>query len=341
MIGIRFDLRIPPFGKTSHGEQYAACLDQCAWADEAGLDIAVLSEHHGVEDGFMSSPVTLAAAIAGRTRRIPINIAAVLVPLHDPIRLAEQLATASLVSGGRISLVAGLGYRAEEFEMAGVDRKRRGTLLEEAVRAMRQAWTGEPFEYRGRTVRVTPKPAIPPVVMVGGSTEKAARRAARLHCGFFPSIADVKLKEIYEQECAAIGFGGGFVSLPGGPGFVHVSDDPERDWARIGPHALYDAQTYAAWQTPDQRSQVHVQGQTSPAPPATSDAADAVSKLTVDDVRKSGVYQVLTPDECVALAQREGRIILHPLMGGIPPALGWESIELFRTKVLPRLRPAA
>jgi alkanesulfonate monooxygenase SsuD/methylene tetrahydromethanopterin reductase-like flavin-dependent oxidoreductase (luciferase family) len=323
MIGIRYDLRVPPFAKTNHAEQYAACLEQCAWADQAGLDIAVLSEHHGVEDGFMPSPVTLAAAITGRTKRIPINIAAVLAPLHDPIRLAEQLATVSLVSGGRISLVAGLGYRAEEFEMAGVDRKKRGTLLEESVRAMRQAWTGEPFEYRGRTVRVTPKPAIAPVVMIGGSTEKAARRAARLHCGFFPSIGDVKLKEIYEQECAAIGFKGGFVSLPGGPGFVHVSNDPERDWARIGEHALYDAQTYAAWQTPDQRSQVHVHGQ------------------TVADVRKSGVYQIVTPDECIALAEREGRIILHPLMGGIPAALGWESIELFKDEVLPRLRPAA
>src|SRR5260221_10285705 len=123
MIGIRYDLRIPSLSKATHAEQYAACLDQCAWADEAGLDIAVLSEHHGVDDGFMSSPVTLAAAIAGRTKRIQINIAAILVPLHDPIRLAEQLATAALVSGGRIGFVAGLGYRQEEFDMAGVDRR--------------------------------------------------------------------------------------------------------------------------------------------------------------------------------------------------------------------------
>lgn len=323
MIGIRFDLRVPPFSSATHAEQYAACLEQCEWADRVGFDIAVLSEHHGVDDGYMSAPVTLAAAILGRTKRIPVNIAAVLVPLHDPVRLAEQLATVSLVSGGRISLVAGLGYRAEEFEMAGVDRKRRGSLLEESVEVMRKAWTGEPFEWRGRTVRVTPKPAIPPVVMIGGSSEKAARRAARLHCGFFPSIGDVKLKEIYEQECAAVGFKGGFVSLPGGPGFVHVSEDPERDWARIGEHALYDARTYAAWQTPDQRSQVHVTGQ------------------SLDDVRKSGVYQVLTPDECVALAQQQGRLILHPLMGGIPASLGWESLRLFEKAVLPKLRPAS
>lgn len=322
MIGIRYDLRVPPFSTATHAEQYAACLDQCAWADRNGLDVVVLSEHHGVDDGYMSSPVTLAAAIGGRTQRIPINIAAVLVPLHDPIRLAEQLATASLATGGRVSLVAGLGYRAEEFEMAGVDRKRRGRLLEEYVEVMRRAWTGEPFEWRGRMVRVTPKPASPPLIMIGGSTEKAARRAARLGCGFFPSIGDPKLKEIYEEECRAVGFAGGFVSLPGGPGFVHVSEDPERDWARIGEHALYDARTYAAWQTPDQRSQVHVSGQ------------------TVEEVRASGVYQILTPDQCVELAQRQGRIILHPLMGGIPAKLGWESLELFEKKVLPRLRPS-
>jgi alkanesulfonate monooxygenase SsuD/methylene tetrahydromethanopterin reductase-like flavin-dependent oxidoreductase (luciferase family) len=320
MIGIRFDLRVPPFATTTHAEMYKACLDQCAWADEHGFDIVVLSEHHGVEDGYMPSPVTLAAAIAGRTKRIQINIAAVLVPLHDPVRFAEQVATVELVSGGRLSFVGGLGYRHEEFEMAGVDRKQRGKLLEEYVDVMRKAWTGEPFTWRGRTVRVTPTPASPPTIMLGGSTEKAARRAARLRSGFFPSIGDPRLADAYNEECAQVGFKHGFVSLPGGPGFVHVSENPDADWQRIAPHALYDAQTYASWQTPGQRSQVHV---------------DAHSE---EDVRRSGVYQVLTPDQCVALAKEHGRVLLHPLMGGIPPELGWQSLELFGSKVLPRLR---
>src|SRR5215470_2941241 len=179
MVGIRFDLRLPSFATTTPAEQYRACLDQCEWADRLGLDFVVLSEHHGVDDGFMSAPVTLAAAIAGRTTRIQINIAAILVPLHDPIRLAEQLAVVSLASGGRLGFVAGLGYRQEEFDMAGVDRTKRGKLLEEYVEVMRKAWTGEPFEWRGRTVRVTPKPRSAPRLMIGGSTEQAARRAAR------------------------------------------------------------------------------------------------------------------------------------------------------------------
>jgi alkanesulfonate monooxygenase SsuD/methylene tetrahydromethanopterin reductase-like flavin-dependent oxidoreductase (luciferase family) len=320
MVGIRFDLRVPSFATTTHAALYRACLDQCEWADRLGLDIVVLSEHHGVDDGFMSSPVTLAAAIAGRTQRIQINIAAILVPLHDPIRLAEQLATAALVSGGRVGFVAGLGYRHEEFEMAGIDRKRRGTLLEEAVEVMRQAWTGQPFEWRGRTVRVTPAPPSPPMILIGGSTEKAAKRAAKLRAGFFPAIGDQRLADLYNAECARLGFHGGFVSMPNGPGFVHVSEDPARDWQRIAPHALYDARTYAAWQTPDQRSQMHVEGQ------------------TLDDVKRSGAYAVLTPDDCVRLAEETGRIILHPLMGGLDPALGWESLHLFEKKVWPRIR---
>ena len=320
MIGIRFDLRVPPFAQTTHAELYAACLDQCAWADEHGLDIVALSEHHGVADGYLPAPLTLAAAIAGRTKQIRITIAAVLVPLHDPVRLAEQLAVLDLASGSRVSFVAGLGYRQEEFDMAGIERTQRGKLLEEYVGVMRQAWTGDPFEWRGRTVRVTPKPKAPPMILVGGSTAVAARRAARLRAGFFPAIGDQRLADVYNAECARLGFKGGFVNLPGGPGFVHVSDDPERDWARIAPHALYDAQTYAAWQTPDQRSSMHVEAQ------------------TIDDVRQSGVYRVVTPDECVALANETGRIILHPLMGGMPPELGWQGLKLFESKVLPLIR---
>src|SRR5437867_1426916 len=319
MIGLRYDLRAPSFGAVTHAELYAACLDQCAWADRLGLDFVVLSEHHGVEDGYLPAPLTLAAAIAGRTTSIRISIAAVLVPLHDPVRLAEQLAVLDLASGSRVSLIAGLGYRPEEFAMAGVERAQRGRLLEEYVEVLRQAWTGEPFEWRGRTVRVTPRPRSEPLMLVGGSTAAAARRAARLRLGFFPAIGDPQLAEIYQEECARIGFTG-FVSLPGGPGFVHVSEDPEREWTRVGPYALYDAQTYAAWQPPGQRSAMHVEAR------------------TVDDVRRSSAYRIVTPEECGALARQTGRIVLHPLMGGMPAALGWQGLTLFAEKVLPHIR---
>jgi alkanesulfonate monooxygenase SsuD/methylene tetrahydromethanopterin reductase-like flavin-dependent oxidoreductase (luciferase family) len=319
LIVVRYDLRAPAFARVDHAALYAACLDQCAWADAQGLDMVVLSEHHGVDDGYLPAPLTLAAAIAGRTRRIGINVAALLVPFHDPVRLAEQLAVLDLASGSRVSLVAGLGYRDEEFRMAGIDRRERGKLLEEAIDVLRRAWSGEPFTWRGRTIRVTPRPASPPMILIGGSTPAAARRAARLRCGFFPAVGDTALASLYEAECARLGFQG-FTSLPGGPGFVHVSRDPERDWARIAPHALYDAQTYASWQPAGQRSEVHT---------AARDA---------DELRRSGVYRVLTPAETVALARETGRLVLHPLMGGIAPDLAWESLRLVEREVLPALR---
>jgi len=315
---IRFDLRVPPFATTTHAEQYAACLNQCAFADEIGLQGIVFSEHHGTDDGYVAAPLTLAAAAAARTKTIAINIAAVLVPLHDPIRLAEQFAALQLLSGGRVSFVAGLGYRKEELEMAGVDPKTRGRLLDEYVGVMRQAWTGEPFEWRGKTYRVTPKPPSPPPIMIGGSTAISARRAARLRAGFFPSIGDPELAKLYEEECARVGFRGGFSMVPSGPGFVHVTEDPEGDWKRILPHARYDAQTYASWQPAEQRSQMH---------------ADAGNEASLKQV-----YAVVTPEQAIALAHEHRRMILHPLMGGIPPELGWKSLRLFAERVLPHIQ---
>jgi alkanesulfonate monooxygenase SsuD/methylene tetrahydromethanopterin reductase-like flavin-dependent oxidoreductase (luciferase family) len=323
-IGLRYDFRNRPSGPTPTGELYRTCLDQCEWGDQLGLDYAVISEHHGAEDGFLPAPLAYAGAIAGRTRRLGITIAALLLPLHDPVRVAEDLAVLDLTSGGRITTVIGAGYRPEEFQMAGIAKADRGQLVEEYVGVLRQAWTGEPFQWRGRTIQVLPVPASTPhpLLLLGGSSVAAARRAARLRVGFFPPVADPELAAVYERECEAAGYRHGFVSLPSGPGFVHVSDEPERDWERLAPYVLYDAGVYHSWQTPDIRSSVHVE---SP---------------DLDGIKASGVYRVVTPDECVALADElgpRGAITLHPLLAGMPPELGWESLELFASDVLPRL----
>ena len=91
MLGLRYDLRAPSWGSVNHAELYATCLDQARWGDERGIDFVVLSEHHGADDGYVPAPVTMAAAIAGRTRRIGINIAAILVPLQCEFFALEGL----------------------------------------------------------------------------------------------------------------------------------------------------------------------------------------------------------------------------------------------------------
>ncbi|MFN8628263.1 MAG: LLM class flavin-dependent oxidoreductase [Candidatus Binatia bacterium] len=317
---LRYDLRVPSGATVTHAQQYAACLEQCAWADAHGIDAVTLAEHHGSEDGYLPAPMTLAAAVAGATKRMGISVAAIIPPLHDPIRLAEQFAVLDLVSGGRINLVAVPGYRQEEFDMAGIARSARWRLLEEHIGVMRQAWTGEPFEWRGRTIRVTPKPRTQPTLVIGGVTEAAARRAARLRAGYNPSSsADPRLPQAYHDECAKIGFTEGFIAPSMPIACMHVSEDPERDWARIAPYALYEAQAYATWKDPVLGGR-----------PAAA---------TTEELRTAGAYRVVTPDECVALGREVGGIILHPLLAGMPAELGWTSLELVVAKVLPRLRP--
>jgi alkanesulfonate monooxygenase SsuD/methylene tetrahydromethanopterin reductase-like flavin-dependent oxidoreductase (luciferase family) len=325
LVVIRFDLRTPPWGPVRLPDLYRAALEYSAWADEQGLDLVVLSEHHGLEDGYCPSPLVFGGAVAGRTQRIGMSVAALQVPLHDPLRLAEDIAVLDLASGGRLSIVAGTGYRRDEYDLFGRDWSTRTRDFEEQVRVLRQAWTGEPFEHEGRTVRVTPRPVQQPhpPLFLGGSVEAAARRAARLGVGFFPAVGDHSLAEAYKDECRRLGQPEGVVLLPRGPGAVFVSEDPDRTWATIGEHLLYDAATYASWQGQGQRSQVKAEA------------------ATVEELRAGGVYQVLTPAEVVALSEdlgRGGTITLHPLAGGIPPAVAEEGLDLVAREVLPRLR---
>lgn len=316
---IRFDMRRAPMSTLTDADLYRESIAMCRWADEKGFLAATVSEHHGVD--FISAPTTLAGVILGATRTMRVTVNALLVPLHDPIRLAEQVATLDLASGGRFTFVAGLGYKVEEFEMAGVDRRRRGAITEEYLQVLRQAWSGEPFEWQGRTVQVTPVPTSPVEMLMwaGGSVRASAERAARLRLPFFTMSTDPVIGEIYAEECEKVGYTTGFFMYPNGPSFTFVAEDPERAWAQLAPYALYDATSYNSWQS------------------GTHDNAVALDAASVDDLKASGMWEVLTPDQCVELAQRTGAVALHPLMGGIPPELGWESLELYADQVMPRL----
>jgi alkanesulfonate monooxygenase SsuD/methylene tetrahydromethanopterin reductase-like flavin-dependent oxidoreductase (luciferase family) len=319
-LGLRYDLRSPAFGPPAEA-LYRAALEQAEWAERHGFGSVTLSEHHGSDDGYCPSPVVVAGAMAGRTRSIRIVIAALLMPLYDPIRLAEDLAVLDLASGGRVDLVVGAGYRPEELAMYGRTLDDRVPLVEEGVAVLRSAWSGEEFEYRGRRVRVTPRPLRPrgPALLMAGATKGAARRAARLGDGFIP--VDTSLWPVYEAECRKLGREPGPAPADTGPLFIHVADDPDEAWARIAPHALHETNSYGEWLT----------------------AAEGIARYTPSDdadaLRAGGAYAVLTPDECVEMARSTGALRLHPLMGGLPPDLSWESLELVASKVLPRLRP--
>ncbi len=312
---MRFDMRRPAISPASPASCTARRSNSRSGPSQNGLASVIVSEHHGVDDGYLSSPMVMAGAIAGATKNIMINIAAVLAPLHDPLRLAEDIAVLDLASGGRLSLVLGLGYRPSEYAMFDKEWKGRGKEFDEMLGVLKQAWTGEPFEYQGRTVPVTPKPMSQPhpMIFIGGSSPNAAKRAAKHGMSFFPALGDPALQQVYTDECARLGTSPGMVLLPSGPGFVHVAEDPDKAWAEIGEYLLYETMVYASWQLPGQTSHVHSHA------------------TTVDELRAEGNYLIVTPEECVKVANElgpMGSLVLHPLIGGMPPDQAWSSLEL-------------
>ena len=323
LLLLRLDMRRPDFAPVPREQMYAEALDMASWADEHGFLAAVLSEHHGVDDGYLPSPLILGAAILGRTKRLMVNVSALLAPLYDPLRLAEDIAVLDNIGPGRVALIAGLGYRDHEYAMFGVEKKRRGAVLDENLETLLKAWTGEPFEFRGTTVQVTPRPVTQPhpIIFVGGSSEAGARRAGRFGLPFQPAYGDPALETAYNDELAKNGKAG-FIVMPESISYVHVAEDVDKAWEVVGPHMLYDAQSYHSWQQPGQRSAVHDEA------------------TTVDELRKGEIYRILTPDETVAFAEELGpmrALILHPMVGGLDPAIGWQSLKLLEEKVLPRL----
>jgi alkanesulfonate monooxygenase SsuD/methylene tetrahydromethanopterin reductase-like flavin-dependent oxidoreductase (luciferase family) len=249
---------------------------------------------------------------------------ALLLPLHDPLRLAEDIAVLDLASGGRLTVVGGLGYRPEEYAAHGKSWAERGRLMDEAVDTVLKAWTGEPFEYRGTEVRVTPKPLTQPhpTLLIGGTSKPSARRAARFGLPLAPAANLPELEEYYYQQCDIAGTQGMCIMPPDQFSTTYVAEDPDRAWAELGRYFLHEATVYANWQTPDIHSAVH------------SHAG------TVDALRAEGIYEVLTPDQCVARATEAGdaaTFALHPLVGGMPIDKGWECLNLYVEQVLPRL----
>jgi alkanesulfonate monooxygenase SsuD/methylene tetrahydromethanopterin reductase-like flavin-dependent oxidoreductase (luciferase family) len=312
MYMLRFDMRAPA-GGSPISDLYDAAIEMAAWGESNGAIAVVVSEHHASPDGYLPAPLILATAIAARTNTIPITVAALLVPLHDPVRLAEDMAVLDIISHGRVAYIAGLGYRPEEYELFGHSFSTRAPRMEDCLRTLQNAWAGG----------VTPAPYTPggPPLMYGGGSIAAARRAARFGLGFFAQTWAPGLEAAYQEECARVGTTPGmcFIPAPGTATTVFVADDVDRAWKDLGPFMLHDAQMYASW----------------------LGAAAAVSKSTaptIDALRdESGPYRVLTPEEAVSYIRTHGVLPLHPLCGGCPPDLAWETLELVSSRVLPQL----
>lgn len=263
-FGVAVDFAMTPEEGGSVTEAYHRALDRIGLAEQLGFDTVYLSEHHFIPDGHPAAILPLAAAALARTTRIRVSTYVLLLPLHHPVRVAEDVAAMDVVSGGRIGLGLGMGYRAAEFEGLGVPRAERVTRMDEGCELLGRAWLERSWSHRGqhfdlREVDVQPRCVQQPHPPIGISarTVAASRRAVRFRAGLVlppPAFVEdeARIHQAYVAGLRADGLDpadsrfavtGSFSAIP--------TDDPERYRAVHHELRRAEADRYRSWMSED------------------------------------------------------------------------------------------
>jgi probable F420-dependent oxidoreductase len=325
--GLMYGFTHGPHDYRAAARAYGELMDQIAMADGLGYDDLWLSEHHFTVTGYQPAPLVMAGAAAMRTRRIGIGIGVAAIPFHNPVRLAEACAVVDNLSGGRMQLGVGIGYRAGEFSGFGVAMRRRGAMLEEAVEVIRRCWSHETFSHHGEHYRFTeinctPKPIqnrIP--IWISGGAPAAIERAARLGDGWFAIGLSPDQLQQYRDASAMHGRNRPVAALP--LPWIIVSEDPERDRAILRPHIFAELQLFTRWLA---------SGGLFPAEaiPAHAEQAEALGLVTIGTAE-----DVIAKITAAYAAAPVDRWVFIPNIAGAPIEIANRSLELFAREVMP------
>ena len=316
---------------------FAASLDQMAVAEELGYDAVLVSEHHLVENGYFPAPFVTLGAIAMRTRKLRMGQGVLLLPLYDPLHVAEHATILDHVSRGRSILGVGYGYRQEEFDAFNVRLDDRGARMSEGLEAIRLMWTqpeatfvGKHFRYQ--RVRLRPRPfqdPHPPIWMASKAVG-AVKAAARLADAWFAD--PVTPLSVLESRMAHYKAS---LAKQGKPtrGFdfplmreVYCAPTDEQAWeeAREGMMAVY--QEYLDW-----GHMLDDEGQ--PVPPGDARALGLLRSRFI----------VGSPETCIREAIRyrdtlgATNLVMRMKFPGIPAERVMRSIRLWGEQVMPNL----
>jgi len=186
-FGIMYDFRNPQKWHIAEHKFYRAMLDQMIAAEALGFDHVWLTEHHFTEDAYNPASLSMAAAVAAVTSRIRIGTFILLLPFIHPVRAAEDVVLADILSNGRFDLGVGQGYTHDEFNAFKIDRKERAPRLAESIDLMRKLFTESNVTYDGQFTQVENMTLSPnavqkphPPIWVGARGPKAIIRAAEL-----------------------------------------------------------------------------------------------------------------------------------------------------------------
>jgi alkanesulfonate monooxygenase SsuD/methylene tetrahydromethanopterin reductase-like flavin-dependent oxidoreductase (luciferase family) len=336
-IGLMFPFRNPPQWRVPFPQFYAEQLRQVRVAEELGYDEAWLTEHHFAEDGYSPSLLPIASAIGAVTSRIRIGTNLLLLPLHHPVRVAEDAATADVISNGRLDLGLGQGYAPGEFDGYGISRKQRGSRMEEGLAIIKGLWTRDNFSFEGKRYQIkdatlTPKPAQTPhpPLWVGATGAKGIDRAARLGCHFL-GVSVAQAQDAYDNALRQHGrdpkdYNAAQLR------WTYVAESRDKAWDDVQEHMHYMLTWYGRWLAAAGDGNLSVG--TLPPPAELRNASAGLI----------GVPAVGTPEQVLRDLQdftkkiRTTHLILGTHLPGLAPAKSQRSMELFAKEVMPALR---
>ncbi len=325
-FGLLMSFRNSSRNELSYSELYRRHVDLCVEAEELGFDTIWLTEHHFVEDGYSPSMLPLAAAIAARTKRIRIGTFVLLMPLHNPLQVAEDAATIDVLSNGRFDLGLGQGYVPREFAGFNIPREERSRRLREGVEILRRVFTEDNVTFEGksyavRDVTLYPKPVQRPhpPIWIGARSRSATERAGRN--GYHLAGIGAEQAQIYRAALRAGGHNPDEFNIAE-LCFGYIAGKKEKAWDE-GEFALHHLLT-----------------------PGDENFARVPPVGELRNASSLGFGAVIgTPDDLVAkIEQMEGyatHLALGLALPGIEPKKIRASMKLVSEKVIPHFRRRA
>jgi alkanesulfonate monooxygenase SsuD/methylene tetrahydromethanopterin reductase-like flavin-dependent oxidoreductase (luciferase family) len=317
---------------------FREAIEEVALAEQVGIESAFVSEHHFVDTGFFPSPLISLSFLAARTSRIKIGTGVLLLPLYNPVHVAEDCAVLDIISGGRLILGVGQGYRPEEFNAFDIPLGDRPGRVREGVTLVRRLWTEPKVTFRGKYFQTDelflgPRPVqVPaPPIWVAAKKRRAVELAAEVGDGWFADpITPISIirrnKTYWENSIRAAGHDPADRSFAYYREFL-VAEDDAAAW-RTGRDSMINGyRNYLRW-----GHLVDNEGK-----PIAPDREDLLEQIVRERFTAGG------PERCVAdvAMLRETLGLNHLIMKMKFPGLSHEnamnSIQLFGQKVLPKV----
>jgi len=231
---------------------YRRTLDQARLAESLGYESLYVAEHHFLPDGWIPSPMLFLGALAGVTEEMRLGTDIIVLPLHNPVEVAEQTAVLDNLSGGQVRLGVAIGWRDEEFAAYGVDKRERVPRTEEGIELIRRLLSDEEVTYEGEffsvdDLTVMPRPvqsAVP--LWYGGQSKPAIDRAARMADAWIMSPIETRTElaeeaAFYRERLSEHGRDVEDVHRPLRRE-TYVAEDDETAWEEVGESLLYEYQ---------------------------------------------------------------------------------------------------